>query len=114
MASTLRTRLRRLRKSSRLTMDELARAAGISKSYVWQLENHEVPHLSAKVLMDLAKALGVTLQDLLGEPPPVQASPEDLRFFRKYIGMDPADKDRFRKMLELFETPTSKRTGRGQ
>ena len=114
MANALSIRLRRLRKSSRLTMEDLARAAGISKSYVWELENREVPHLSAKVLMDLAKALGVTIQDLLGEPPPVQASPEDLRFFRKYVGMDPADKDRFRKMIELFEKPTSKRTGRGQ
>lgn len=57
-------------------MEGLAQAAGISKSYVWELENREVPHLSAKVLVDLAKALGVTIQDLLGEPPPVKASPK--------------------------------------
>jgi transcriptional regulator with XRE-family HTH domain len=114
MASTLSTRLRRLRTSSGLTLDQLAHAAGISKSYVWMLENRDVPHLSAKVLVDLARALDVTIQDLLGEPPPVKASAEDLRFFRKYIGMDPADKDRLRKMIELFEKPTSKRTGRGQ
>ena len=114
MATSLSVRLRQLRKSAGLTMDALAQAAGISKSYVWELENREVPHLSAKVLVDLAKALGVTTQDLLGEPPPVKASPEDLRFFRKYIRMDRVDKDRLKKMIELFEMPTSKRAKRGR
>jgi transcriptional regulator with XRE-family HTH domain len=91
-------------------MEGLAQAAGISKSYVWELENREVPHLSVKVLVDLAKALGVTTQDLMGEPPPVQASPEDLQFFRKYIRMDRADKDRLRRMVDLFDRP-AKRAG---
>jgi transcriptional regulator with XRE-family HTH domain len=111
MATSFSLRLRRLRKNSSLTMDGLAQAAGISKSYVWELENREVPHLSVKVLVDLAKALGVTTLDLMGEPPPVQASPEDLQFFRKYTSMDRADKDRLRKMVDLFDQPSSKRAG---
>ena len=114
MATSLSVRLRQLRKSAGLTMDALAQAAGISKSYVWELENREVPHLSAKVLVDLAKALGVTTQDLLGEPPPVKASPEDLRFFRKYVSMHKSDKDRLRKMVALFDQPASKRAARGR
>ena len=114
MATAFSLRLRRLRKGASLTMEALAQAAGISKSYVWELENREVPHLSAKVLVDLAKALDVSIQDLLGEPPPVKASPEDLRFFRKYIRMDRTDKDRLKKMIELFEMPTSKRATRGR
>ena len=112
MATSLSMRLRRLRKSAGLTMEGLAQAAGISKSYVWELENREVPHLSAKVLVVLAKALGVTTQDLLGEPPPVKATPEDLRFFRKYVSMDKSDKDRLRKMVDLFDQPAAKRAGR--
>ncbi len=114
MATALSLRLRRLRKSSGMTMEGLAKAAGISKSYVWELENREVPHLSAKVLVDLAKALGVTTQDLLGEPSPVKASPEDLRFFRRYISMNRADKDRLRKMVDLFDQPAVKRAGRAR
>ncbi len=114
MATSLSMRLRRLRKSAGLTMEGLAQAAGISKSYVWELENREVPHLSAKVLVDLAKALGVTTQDLLGEPPPVKASPEDLRFFRKYVSMGKSDKDRLRKMVDLFDQPSAKRAVRGR
>lgn len=114
MTSSFSLRLRRLRKNSSLTMEGLAQAAGISKSYVWELENREVPHLSVKVLVDLAKALGVTTQDLMGEPPPVQASPEDLQFFRKYTNMDRADKDRLRKMVDLFDQPAAKRAGRAR
>jgi hypothetical protein len=40
----------------------------------------------------------------------VQASPEDLQFFRKYIRMDRADKDRLRRMVDLFDRP-AKRAG---
>ena len=114
MTSSFSLRLRRLRKNSSLTMEGLAQAAGISKSYVWELENRDVPHLSVKVLVDLAKALGVTTQDLMGEPSPVQASPEDLQFFRKYIRMDRADKDRLRKMVDLFDQPSAKRVRRSR
>ena len=114
MATSFSLRLRRLRKNSSLTMEGLAQAAGISKSYVWELENRDVPHLAVKVLVDLAKALGVTTQDLMGEPPPVQASPEDLQFFRKYIRMDRADKDRLRTMVDLFDRPAAKRATRGR
>ena len=114
MATSLSMRLRRLRKSAGLTMEGLAQAAGISKSYVWELENREVPHLSAKVLVDLAKALGVTTQDLLGEPPPVKASPEDLRFFRKYVSMDKSDKDRLRKIVDLFDQPAVRRAAKAR
>jgi hypothetical protein len=48
----------------------------------------------------------------MGEPPPLQASPEDLQFFRKYIRMDRADKDRLRTMVDLFDRPAAKRAGR--
>jgi transcriptional regulator with XRE-family HTH domain len=70
-------------------MEALAQPPGISKSYVWELENREVPHLSVKVLVDLAKALDVST--CWASRPPVKASPEGLRFFRKYVNMDKAD-----------------------
>ena len=36
----------------------------------------------------------------------------NLRFFRKYISMDRADKDRLRKIVDLFDQPVAKRAGR--
>ena len=95
--------LRRLRKDKGMTMEGLAQAAGISKSYVWELENRPAQRPSAQVLHQLATVLGVTVQDLLGEPAPVEGGPEDVAFFREYIGLSEADKERFRKMMGLFK-----------
>ena len=105
MTTPFGERLRRLRKNKGLTMDKLAQAAGISKSYVWELENRPAQRPSVTVLQSLSGALGVTMLDLLGEPPPVEGgdAPEDLAFFREYLEMSESDKDRYRKMLRLFK-----------
>jgi transcriptional regulator with XRE-family HTH domain len=105
MSTPFGERLRRLRKNKGLTMDKLAQAAGISKSYVWELENRPAQRPSATVLQSISAALGVTMLDLLGETPPVEGgdAPEDLAFFREYLGMSESDKDRYRKMLKLFK-----------
>jgi transcriptional regulator with XRE-family HTH domain len=56
-----------------MTMEQLAEAVGVSKSYIWALENNpeqRVQRTSATVMNNLAKALGVNLLDLMGEAPP--------------------------------------------
>jgi len=98
--------LRRLRKDKGMTMEGLAQAAGISKSYVWELENRPAQRPSAQVLHALATVLGATVQDLLGEPAPFEGGPEDIAFFREYLGLSDADKERYRKMLDLFKAPS--------
>lgn len=103
MKTALGERLRRLRKEKEWTMEQLAEAAGVSKSYIWELENRPAQRPSADKLNDIAKALGVAVQDLMGEPPPVEADPEDVRFFRQYLGMNDADKARYRQMMELMK-----------
>ncbi|WP_374681506.1 helix-turn-helix domain-containing protein [Accumulibacter sp.] len=102
-------RLRRLRQERKLTMEQLADAVGVSKSYIWGLENNpaqRTQRTSATVMNNLAKALGVTLQDLLGEPAPEplgeEAQPEDVAFFRNYMDLTPDDREIYRQMLNLF------------
>jgi transcriptional regulator with XRE-family HTH domain len=109
VSTPLGIRLRRLRQEQKLTMEQLAEAVGVSKSYIWALENNpdqRVQRTSATVMNNLAKALGVTLQDLLGEAPPDalgdEAHPEDVAFFRNYMGMTPEDRENYRRMMELF------------
>jgi transcriptional regulator with XRE-family HTH domain len=46
----------------------LAEAAGLSKGYLWQLENGEDPNPSLAILTKIATALGTTVADLLGQP----------------------------------------------
>jgi transcriptional regulator with XRE-family HTH domain len=69
-AKSIGTRIRAYRAEKGITAAQLAKDAGISRSYLSELENgagnHQRP--SANVLYALGKALGVTMSDLLGRP----------------------------------------------
>jgi transcriptional regulator with XRE-family HTH domain len=102
-------RLRRFRQAKGYTMEQLAEKVDVSKSYIWALENNPDQRelrTSATVMSALARELGVTIQDLMGEAPPAElgkkAEPEDVKFFRNYMRMAPEDRENYRKMLDLF------------
>ena len=59
---------------------------------------------SAERVRALAKVLGVTMEDIMGEPltDVPQASPEDVAFFREYAGMTEEEKDRYRQALQIM------------
>jgi hypothetical protein len=59
---------------------------------------------SAERVRALAKVLGVTMEDIMGEPltDVPQASPEDVAFFREYAGMTDEEKDRYRQALQIM------------
>lgn len=56
--------LRMLRMRSNLTYDELVKKSGLSKGYLWQLENDKEINPSIEVLEKLAKVYGVKIGDL--------------------------------------------------
>jgi transcriptional regulator with XRE-family HTH domain len=65
--NTIGARVRALRIEIGMSLSELEAQSGISKSYLWNLENkeqHQRP--SGETLYALAKALGTTMSDLLG------------------------------------------------
>lgn len=60
-------RIRRYRSDVGLNLSQLAAAAGVSKGYLWSLENEPMDRRpSAETLYGIAKALGVTMSDLMG------------------------------------------------
>lgn len=67
---TLAERLLQARKDAGLTLDQLAEASGLSKTYLWELENDKegVKKPSADTLMRLVPPLRTTIADLLGLP----------------------------------------------
>src|ERR1700682_3635948 len=67
---SLAEQLRKIRESEGLSIDELAAKADISKTYIWELEKDTAGEKkpSAAVLMQIAKALSVTIADLLELP----------------------------------------------
>ena len=63
----LAEQLRRFREKEGLSLDDLAAKADVSKTYLWELERDTAGEKkpSASVLLQIAKALSVTIADLL-------------------------------------------------
>jgi transcriptional regulator with XRE-family HTH domain len=108
MASAFGIRLRRLREAKGLTLQQVADAVGCTKAYIWELEMREGQRPSAERVRALAKVLGVTMEDVMAEGTAEvpHASPEDVQFFRDYVGMTEEEKDRYRQALRLMFPPT--------
>lgn len=104
MSVRLGEKLRELRKKNGLTLEKLATIAGLSKSYIWELENRESPSPSAEKLNALADALGVTADYFIEDD---IRSPEekhiDKAFFRGYQKLEPSEKEQIRKILDTFK-----------
>ena len=104
MSRALQTKVRSLRKSADMTLDSLAEATGISKSYLWEIENRKVPNKpSAEKLAAIAAVFNVTIDYLLEEDvEEPQDKHLDEAFFRNYKNLDSEDKERVRRILETF------------
>ena len=104
MATRLGEKLRALRKERKMTLEQVAEAAKVSKSYLWELENRESQRPSAEKLMALGDVLGVATAYFLEED---TRQPEehhrDEAFFRGYQRLEPEAKDQLRKILETFK-----------
>lgn len=104
MATRLGEKLRELRKERGMTLEKLADKAGLSKSYLWELENRESQRPSAEKLTALADVLGVAAAYFFEED--VRAPEErhlDEAFFRGYQKLDPDAKEQLRKILTAFK-----------
>ena len=67
MSESFGRKIKELRIEKKLTLDELAEMIGSKKTYVWQLENKTPARPSGKLLLDLAKALGVSPDFLIDD-----------------------------------------------
>jgi transcriptional regulator with XRE-family HTH domain len=104
MATRLGEKLNALRKQRGLTLEKLAEMAGLSKSYLWELENRESQRPSAEKMTALADALGVAATYFFEED--VREPEErhlDEAFFRGYQKLEPGAKEQLRKILDTFK-----------
>ena len=96
-------RIKELRKKKGYTLEKLAELAESSKSYIWELENKQPPRPSADKIAKIARVLGVTPEYLLDPEVTNLADATDEAFYRKYRRMPPATKERFRRMIEVWD-----------
>lgn len=104
MATRLGEKLRTLRKDKKLTLDQLAEQSGLSKSYIWELENRESQRPSAEKLTALADVLGVSTTFFLEDDvrAPEQRHKDEI-FFRNYQKLAPDAKEHLAKIMETFK-----------
>jgi len=90
---SLAARIRRYRDDKGLTQTALADAAGLSKTYLSELESGPGRRPSGDVLLRIADALGVSIADLLGRhtAPAGGAVPDGLAEFADQRGLPEAD-----------------------
>lgn len=73
--NTVGERLSHVRNQKGLTLEQLAQKAGISKSFLWEVE-HDRSNISGDKLLRVANVLGASLDFLLrGEPAPADYRP---------------------------------------
>ena len=104
MATRLGEKIHELRKQQKLTLDALSEKAGLSKSYIWELENRESQRPSVEKLTALADALGVAVSYFIEEE--INAPEErhiDEAFYRSYKKLDVEAKEQIRKILHTFK-----------
>lgn len=85
---SLAANLRRIRQGQQLSQPDLAKAAEVSKGYIYMLEKGEMENPSIDVLFRIAKVLDCTIADLTGERKTVAKDvepefPESLTQFAK-------------------------------
>ncbi len=103
MASKLAVKLREQRTAKGLSLEELARRADVSKSYVWELENREAAKPSVEKLEALAKALDVEPAYFLDDE--LEGIPTDMKdrqFFRNYTKLQDPEKKLLQSMLDTI------------
>jgi transcriptional regulator with XRE-family HTH domain len=102
MADKFGIRIKELRTAKNMTLDDLAKATGSAKSYVWELENKNPPRPSAEKLSAIAKALDVTVDYLFGRDEQSVGDAKDLAFFREYTDLPPETKEQLRQMAKIL------------
>jgi transcriptional regulator with XRE-family HTH domain len=111
MPALLKDKLRSLRISKKLSLDKLATQAGVSKSYLWELENRDGVSPSAEKLARIASELDVTPEFLLDpkyEEPDEGTTRE--AFFRKFDRLDRSTQRKVEDIIERWSLPDSENT----
>ena len=104
---TVGHRLQYVRTQRGLTLDKLADLAGVSKSFIWEVE-HDNSGISGARLLRIANALGASLEFLLrGEPahedyqPPAIEIPWELGELAEELGLS------YRRTLAILDVDRS-------
>ena len=98
---TFARRLHDLRVANRLSLQDVADKAGMSKAHLWNLEKGLSVNPSIELVRRLAELFKVGVADLAGENPAAKdEAPEMVAMFRDLKDLEPRDRDLIRTLME--------------
>lgn len=97
------TQLTTLRASRKISLQKLADAIDVSKTYLWELEKGARKAPSLELVKRIADYFNVTMQSLVGEDPEsANADPVSVVMYRKFGELDDIDKEAISQMVDTM------------
>ena len=103
MQSPLGKNIRKFRRASDLTIEQLATAIGSQSAYVWKLENRTPKNPSRQKIQAIAKTLSITVEQLYSEENIYDFdNSEDKAYFDKFMKLDSDSKYKIKQIIDIF------------
>lgn len=102
VTTKLGIKIKQLRHEKGYSLDKLAKITGTSKSYIWDIENNPTRKPSAYTVTKISKALGVTVEYLLGDSFLIDDIVLKNVFFGKYNLLNDIDKKRIEQLIDMW------------
>ena len=100
---SLAAKLKKLRIARGKSLQELAGDVGSSKAHIWDLETGQSKNPSMDLLANLAKALKVSIGDLVGENPTDEdEDPHIVAMYRELKELSPEDREVIQTVIDRF------------
>jgi transcriptional regulator with XRE-family HTH domain len=104
----LASKLKALRLKKNKSLQQIADAVGASKNHIWDLETGKSRNPSIDLLTKLAKALGVSVADLIGENPGAKdEDPNVVAMYRELKELSPKDREAIQLMMDHLKSRIS-------
>jgi transcriptional regulator with XRE-family HTH domain len=93
-------KLREQRIKEGLSLQDLADRVGASKAHIWELETGRAKNPTIELLTKLAKALSVSVADLIDENPAGETDPRLVGMYRDLKQLKPSDQEAIQRMVD--------------
>src|SRR5688572_13244279 len=101
---SLAAKLKDLRIKKGKSLQQLADDVKSSKAHIWDLETGRSKNPSMELLTNLAKALGVSIADLVGENPQAEGEdPQVVAMYRELKDLTPDDRKVIQSVIDGFK-----------
>lgn len=115
MPTTIGKKIKKIRESKGITLEELGKVANSSGSYIWAIENHPNKKPSAEILLPIARKLEVSLEYLADnsiseDEEYTESSTPSLKnraFFRKYEVLSERSKKTIKNLVDQLNNDGS-------